>query len=125
MQHVGPHLDDPPDAAHIRRPGFDLDHAPVHAAESQRIDSGGTVQWAANGVAIATGSATQDSPMLVEDGAGTVLGRSYDDGAVSVAVTETGEKLKAELDDLLDEIDEVLETNAEDFVKSYVQKGGQ
>ena len=41
------------------------------------------------------------------------------------AVSETGEKLKAELDDLLDEIDEVLETNAEDFVKSYVQKGGQ
>ena len=41
------------------------------------------------------------------------------------AVSEKGEKLKAELDDLLDEIDEVLETNAEDFVKSYVQKGGQ
>jgi len=41
------------------------------------------------------------------------------------ATSETGEKLKAELDDLLDEIDEVLETNAEDFVKSYVQKGGQ
>lgn len=39
--------------------------------------------------------------------------------------SETGEKIKAELDDLLDEIDEVLETNAEDFVKSYVQKGGQ
>ena len=37
----------------------------------------------------------------------------------------SGDKLKAELDDLLDEIDEVLETNAEDFVKSYVQKGGQ
>lgn len=41
------------------------------------------------------------------------------------ASTESGEKLKAELDDLLDEIDGVLETNAEDFVKSYVQKGGQ
>jgi ubiquitin-like protein Pup len=41
------------------------------------------------------------------------------------ATTERGDKLKAELDDLLDEIDEVLETNAEDFVKSYVQKGGQ
>lgn len=41
------------------------------------------------------------------------------------ATTATGEKLKAELDDLLDEIDDVLETNAEDFVKSYVQKGGQ
>ncbi len=36
-----------------------------------------------------------------------------------------GDKLKAELDDLLDEIDGVLETNAEDFVKSYVQKGGE
>ncbi len=36
-----------------------------------------------------------------------------------------GDKLKAELDDLLDEIDEVLEVNAEEFVKSYVQKGGQ
>ena len=39
--------------------------------------------------------------------------------------SEAGEKLKAELDDLLDEIDEVLETNAEDFVRSFVQKGGQ
>ncbi|HIE21512.1 MAG TPA: ubiquitin-like protein Pup, partial [Acidimicrobiia bacterium] len=26
---------------------------------------------------------------------------------------------------LLDEIDEVLEENAEEFVKNYVQKGGQ
>lgn len=41
------------------------------------------------------------------------------------ATSESGEKIKAELDDLLDEIDEVLESNAEDFVKSYVQKGGQ
>jgi prokaryotic ubiquitin-like protein Pup len=41
------------------------------------------------------------------------------------ATTERGDKLKAELDDLLDEIDEVLETNAEEFVKSYVQKGGE
>jgi prokaryotic ubiquitin-like protein Pup len=41
------------------------------------------------------------------------------------AGSEQGEKIKAELDDLLDEIDEVLETNAEDFVKSYIQKGGQ
>ena len=30
-----------------------------------------------------------------------------------------------ELDSLLDEIDGVLETNAEEFVRSYVQKGGQ
>ena len=45
--------------------------------------------------------------------------------AEAPAKSETGEKLKAELDDLLDEIDEVLETNAEDFVKSYIQKGGE
>ena len=35
------------------------------------------------------------------------------------------EELKAALDDLLDEIDSVLEENAEEFVKAYVQKGGQ
>ena len=31
----------------------------------------------------------------------------------------------ADLDSLLDEIDSVLETNAEEFVKGFVQKGGQ
>ena len=31
----------------------------------------------------------------------------------------------AEIDDLLDEIDSVLEDNAEEFVRNYVQKGGQ
>tara|TARA_B100001245_G_scaffold59765_1_gene41134 strand:- start:10512 stop:10703 length:192 start_codon:yes stop_codon:yes gene_type:complete len=41
------------------------------------------------------------------------------------APNEAGQELKAELDDLLDEIDGVLETNAEEFVKNYVQKGGQ
>ena len=39
--------------------------------------------------------------------------------------SESGTKIKAELDELLDEIDDVLETNAEDFVKSYIQKGGE
>lgn len=29
------------------------------------------------------------------------------------------------IDDLLDEIDDVLEENAEEFVKSYIQKGGE
>ena len=31
----------------------------------------------------------------------------------------------AGLDSLLDEIDSVLESNAEEFVKGFVQKGGQ
>lgn len=42
-----------------------------------------------------------------------------------VTSAESAEKLKADIDDLLDEIDEVLESNAEEFVKNYVQKGGQ
>jgi ubiquitin-like protein Pup len=33
--------------------------------------------------------------------------------------------LKNDLDDILDEIDEILEENAEEFVKGYVQKGGE
>jgi ubiquitin-like protein Pup len=38
---------------------------------------------------------------------------------------ERREKLASETDDILDEIDDVLESNAEDFVRAYVQKGGQ
>jgi len=34
-------------------------------------------------------------------------------------------KLSEDVDDVLDEIDEVLETDAESFVRSFVQKGGQ
>lgn len=30
-----------------------------------------------------------------------------------------------DVDDILDEIDSVLEENAEEFVRSYVQKGGE
>ncbi len=43
----------------------------------------------------------------------------------STSASASGERLKADLDDLLDEIDGVLESNAEEFVKNYVQKGGQ
>ena len=41
------------------------------------------------------------------------------------ATSGNAEKLKEDIDDLLDEIDTVLEENAEEFVRSYVQKGGQ
>jgi ubiquitin-like protein Pup len=45
------------------------------------------------------------------------------------AVVESGAPQGAEIteriDDLLDEIDSVLEENAEEFVKNYVQKGGE
>jgi len=38
---------------------------------------------------------------------------------------EKGKKLKEEMDALLDEIDNVLEENAEEFVRNYVQQGGE
>jgi ubiquitin-like protein Pup len=40
-------------------------------------------------------------------------------------VKERHEALTDDVDDILDEIDSVLESNAEEFVRSYVQKGGQ
>ena len=40
-------------------------------------------------------------------------------------VVEKGKKVKEDIDDLLGKIDEVLEENAEEFVKNYVQKGGE
>lgn len=40
-------------------------------------------------------------------------------------VQERVGKLTDDVDALLDEIDEALEENAEDFVRGYVQKGGQ
>ncbi|RFD23846.1 ubiquitin-like protein Pup [Mycobacterium uberis] len=43
----------------------------------------------------------------------------------TVAGQEHREKLTEETDDLLNEIDDLLEENAEDFVRAYVQKGGQ
>ena len=44
---------------------------------------------------------------------------------VEVEASETAEADLSEVDDLLDEIDSVLEENAEEFVKNYVQKGGE
>ena len=46
-----------------------------------------------------------------------------DDAAA--AGQERREKLGEDVDAILDEIDDVLEENAEDFVRAYVQKGGQ
>ncbi|HQR26381.1 MAG TPA: ubiquitin-like protein Pup [Nocardioides sp.] len=40
-------------------------------------------------------------------------------------VAERKEALDEDVDAILDEIDEVLESNAEDFVKSFIQKGGE
>ncbi|GGP84063.1 ubiquitin-like protein Pup [Saccharothrix coeruleofusca] len=54
-------------------------------------------------------------------------GGDGDDGgdAAAAAGQERREKLGEDVDAILDEIDDVLEENAEDFVRAYVQKGGQ
>ena len=48
-----------------------------------------------------------------------------DGGAANPEVSKKGKKIKEDLDKLLDEIDDILEENAEEFVKSYVQRGGE
>jgi prokaryotic ubiquitin-like protein Pup len=54
-----------------------------------------------------------------------------DEKVEEVAAEETTDvqervgKLTDDVDALLDEIDDVLEENAEDFVRGYVQKGGE
>ncbi len=53
--------------------------------------------------------------------------RSEDAEITDLAPTDSTHKaeLDSEVDSLLDEIDDVLEVNAEEFVRSFVQKGGQ
>ncbi len=53
--------------------------------------------------------------------------RSDDREIEEVAPADSTHKaeLDSEVDSLLDEIDDVLEVNAEEFVRSFVQKGGQ
>lgn len=48
----------------------------------------------------------------------------HDAENLEAPIVERGD-LDDDVDAILDEIDEVLEENAEDFVKSFVQKGGQ
>ena len=50
---------------------------------------------------------------------------SGDSGQTKAKITEKGEKLKEDMDKLMDEIDGVLEENAEEFIKSFVQRGGE
>jgi len=49
-----------------------------------------------------------------------------DDGAgTPTPATPNAQSRDADVDALLDEIDDVLESNAEQFVRGFVQKGGQ
>ncbi len=52
-------------------------------------------------------------------------GEEAPDAGGSQKLAKRGKELKESMDALVDEIDEVLEENAEEFVKNYVQRGGQ
>ena len=43
----------------------------------------------------------------------------------SADVAERKDKIDQDIDAILDDIDAVLESNSEDFVRGFVQKGGQ
>ncbi|MFC6238515.1 ubiquitin-like protein Pup [Longivirga aurantiaca] len=45
--------------------------------------------------------------------------------AATSDLAERKEALDADIDAILEDIDEALETNAEEFVRGFVQKGGQ
>ena len=47
------------------------------------------------------------------------------EGSVDSEVAERHKEMTEDIDAILDEIDEVLEENSEEFVRQYVQKGGQ
>ncbi|MBA3310202.1 MAG: ubiquitin-like protein Pup [Nocardioidaceae bacterium] len=47
------------------------------------------------------------------------------ESAPDEAAVERKEKLDDDVDAILDDIDEVLESNAEEFVRGFVQKGGE
>ncbi len=48
-----------------------------------------------------------------------------EDSAARGRIGERGEKLKSDMDALAEEIDDILEENAEEFVQNYVQRGGE
>jgi ubiquitin-like protein Pup len=56
-------------------------------------------------------------------------GRSDLDDTIDQAVADAADRAAQDTldatDELLDEIDDLLEVNAEEFVRNYVQKGGQ
>jgi ubiquitin-like protein Pup len=51
--------------------------------------------------------------------------RGTEEAKANPKLLETGKKLTGDVDKLVEEIDDVLETNAEEFVKNFVQKGGE
>ncbi len=66
-----------------------------------------------------------DQPQKQKSGGGDGGAADASTGDGPKKMAKKGEDLKEEMDALIDEIDEVLEENAEEFVKNYVQRGGE
>ncbi len=66
-----------------------------------------------------------DQTQKQKPGSGDSDKASSSDAGGQKKLAKKGEELKEEMDNLIDEIDEVLEANAEEFVKNYVQRGGE
>lgn len=47
------------------------------------------------------------------------------EASVDAEVAERHKEMTEDIDAILDEIDEVLEENSEEFVRQYIQKGGE
>jgi ubiquitin-like protein Pup len=45
--------------------------------------------------------------------------------AANGSLSERGAALRKNIDDVLSDIDDILEENAEEFVKEFVQRGGE
>jgi ubiquitin-like protein Pup len=58
-----------------------------------------------------------------DDGGGDDSSGESKEGSKKMA--KKGQDLKDEMDSLVEDIDAVLEENAEEFVKNYVQRGGE
>jgi ubiquitin-like protein Pup len=56
-------------------------------------------------------------------GGGDAEASGKGDGTKKIA--KKGKELKEDMDTLMEDIDAVLEENAEEFVKNYVQRGGE
>ncbi|MFT5441789.1 MAG: ubiquitin-like protein Pup [Myxococcota bacterium] len=65
----------------------------------------------------------QDQKKKSGDGGGDDAPEAKGDGGKKMS--KKGEDLKDEMDALVEDIDAVLEKNAEEFVKNYVQRGGE
>jgi ubiquitin-like protein Pup len=51
--------------------------------------------------------------------------KKTEEASTAPVTAETHQELKDSMDAVLDEIDSLLEENAQEFVESYVQRGGQ